>query len=238
MRISLTLPTIIISASLLGACTLRDCEKGVGAVVRKPLSIDPITGISVQGSMDVRLHRSATQEVEVEAQPNLAALLVTEVRNGIWRISTSKCYTTNEPFIVHIGLPTIAQVSVQGSGDVKGSDSFTVPEFTVDVQGSGEVEMTIESDRINAAVQGSGDIHLNGTCGDLTASVQGSGDIDAGALRTKHARAEIAGSGDITVDATDHLEAQVAGSGDVKYRTKPARLDQSISGSGGLKAVE
>lgn len=206
--------------------------------MRKAVAVDAFHGFIVQGSMEVRLKKGAAQSVEVEGQPNIAGLLVTEVKNGIWAINTKECYKTDKPFIVHITTPSVDMISIQGSGDVKSMDSFTPLSLDVDVQGSGEVDISVDTKRVKATVQGSGDIGLKGTCGVLDASVQGSGDIDAIGLMSTNATVGIAGSGDVSVQATEHLQVSIAGSGDVKYRGKPAKLDKSINGSGELKQVE
>lgn len=220
------------------SCMFPRCVSGSGDAVRKAVSVDAFHGIIVQGPMDVQLRKGNTQIVEVEAQPNIAALLVTEVKNGVWTINTKDCFKTDKAFIIHITTPSVDRVSVQGSGDVKGVDGFTPLSLEVDVQGSGGIDLIVDTKRVNATVQGSGNIGLKGTCGVLEASVQGSGDIDAIELLATNAEAEVAGSGDIGVQASENLRVVIAGSGDVKYRGKPAKLDKSISGSGELRQVE
>lgn len=238
MRINLTLPALLMSAGLFAACLPTDCVKGNGAPEKKPLTVTAFHGIVVQGSVNVQLTVSPTQFVEVEAQPNIAELIVTEVKDGIWVIKTSKCYSTDKAFTVHIAVPTIDVVSIQGSGDVVGIGEFATNELKVDVQGSGDLRMAAAATTIRAGVQGSGDITLSGSCTMLYAAVQGSGDIKAGELKTTGAKAKVEGSGDITVQASGTLDANVQGSGDVKYRGKPAHIDSKVQGSGDVKPVE
>ncbi len=220
------------------SCVFPGCISGTGVAARKAIEVAAFHGFTVQGSMEVLLEKGNAQSVEVEAQPNIAALLVTEVKNGIWSIHTKDCFKTDKPFIVHITMPSVDMISVQGSGDVKSTDSFTPMNLEVDVQGSGEIHMNVDTKRVKATVQGSGDIGLKGTCGVLDATVQGSGDIDAIELVSTNATVGIAGSGDISVQASEHLQVSIAGSGDVNYRGKPAELDKTINGSGELKQVE
>lgn len=238
MRANLSLLALLMSAGVFASCTPIDCVKGTGAPERKPLSVTSFHGIVVQGAVDVKLSVAPTQTIEVEAQPNIAALVLTEVKDGIWVIHTDRCYSTDKPFIIHIALPTIDVVSIQGSGDVTSTGEFNTPDMKLDVQGSGDLRMAVVAKTIRAGVQGSGDITLSGTCGMLHAAVQGSGDIKAGELKTGSAKASVEGSGDITVQAADNLDANVQGSGDVKYKGKPAHIDSKVQGSGDVKPVE
>lgn len=238
MRLNLTLPALLMSAGLFAACAPVECVKGSGSPEKKILTVAAFHGIVVQGAVDVQLSVSATQKVEVEAQPNIAALVVTEVKDGIWVIKTSQCYSTDKAFIVHIAVPTVDVVSIQGSGDVVGTGEFPTTDLKVDVQGSGDLRLATAAKDVRASIQGSGDIILSGTCTTLHATVQGSGDIKAGDLKAADAKAQVEGSGDITVNASGSLDAKVQGSGDVKYRGKPGSVNSNVQGSGDVKHTE
>ncbi|MEO8591280.1 MAG: head GIN domain-containing protein [Flavobacteriales bacterium] len=238
MRINLALSALLMSGGLLAASAPGDCVKGAGSPEKRTLSVATFHGIVLQGAMDVQLSVASTPSVQVEAQANIAELVMTEVKDGIWVIKTSKCYSTDKPFIVHIAVPEVDIVSIQGSGDVTGTGEFAATNMKFDVQGSGDVRMNVSAKEVRASVQGSGDISLSGTCGMFYAAVQGSGDIKAGELKTASAKAQVEGSGDITVQATENLDANVQGSGDVKYKGKPAHIDSKTQGSGDVKPVE
>lgn len=49
---------------------------------------------------------------------------------------------------------------------------------------------------------------------------------------------DIAGSGDVVLDASQSLEASVAGSGDVSYTGTPARISRNVMGSGEVRWLE
>lgn len=238
MRLSSTLPALIASVSFITACTPWDCEKGTGTVVEQPLTVAAFHGIVVEGSLDVRLTKADAQQVDAEGQANLIALITTEVKNGVWHIGAKKCYSTDKPFIVHIAIPTVDMLSVNGSGDVKSTDTFTMDELNIEVQGSGELQLAVEAGTIHATVAGSGDLDMNGTCSTLNASVAGSGNIDAAGLKATSAKADVAGSGDITLQAVESLDANIAGSGDITYRGNPGKVNKNIAGSGDIKHAE
>lgn len=234
MRLSILLPALLIGVFALEACTWN-CEKGAGPAVKQVLEVASFHGIAVQGSMDVQVHKADVQRVEVEAQQNLIDLISLEVKNGVWHIGTKKCYNTDKAFVVHISVPSMDAVTLQGSGGVKSANSFTVPKLHIDVQGSGGVEFAVDAKHVQAVVQGSGDIKLTGSTGAFTATVQGSGDIEADGLEASTVSADVAGSGDIDVFATGKLKAVVAGSGDISYKGTPTSIEKNIAGSGEVK---
>ncbi len=215
-----------------------DCVKGVGEVVKKSLSVDALHGISVEGSMDVVLTQGAVQRVDVEAQANLIELLETKVVNGIWEITTKDGYSTDKTFTVHITVPVIHRVSVDGSGDVTSKGAFTSDAMELAVAGSGNITIAFDSKKADVMIAGSGDMVLSGTCERLKIGVAGSGDVDARKLKAADAIVEIAGSGDVTLDASQSLEASIAGSGDVSYKGSPAHVKRNVMGSGEVRSLE
>lgn len=230
--------TLILFSGLLSACSPWGCVKGSGEPIKSTVVLDAFSGIVVDGSMDVRLMRSPVREVKVEGQPNLIELVDLIVQNGTLHVSTSKCYKSPYPFVVHVALPSVESLTVHGSGSVHGTGPFTLPNLTVEVMGSGAVHMQVDARRITALVQGSGDVLLNGSCGALSSTVQGSGTINADAMTCSTAVAKLKGSGSITVQATDKLEAEIDGSGTIRYRGEPVILQQQVNGSGSIIPVQ
>ena len=215
-----------------------DCVKGTGEVVKKSLSVDAFHGIALEGSMDVIFTQGATQAVEVEAQANLIELLETEVSNGIWNLDTRDGYTTNKPFIVHITVPVIDVVRLDGSGDITTNGTFTSDAMELAIAGSGNISIAFNSKKSKVSIDGSGDVTLSGSTDVLNISIAGSGDVNAKALKASDATVDIAGSGDVTLDASQSLEASIAGSGDVSYKGTPARINRNVMGSGEVRSLE
>ena len=233
-RNPILIATLFLSAGLFASCWPGECVTGKGAVVKRDLVVGAFHGIVVQGSMDVSVSPSPTQNISVEGQENLVGLVETVVKDGIWTIRTTECYRTDKPFTVHVKVPSLDRVSVQGSGDVTGTGTFESGTMDLSIQGSGDMDLALKSNTVQANVQGSGTIKLSGTCGNLKADVQGSGDVKAGNMSTANATANVNGSGDITVKVAGTLDARISGSGDVRYKGTPAEIKKQVSGSGDI----
>jgi DUF4097 and DUF4098 domain-containing protein YvlB len=214
-----------------------DHVQGAGNVVRKPLAVQAFHGVRVEGALDVVITPASVQQVEVEAQENLVGLLTTSVQGGVWTIATSKGYSTNKPFVVHIRVPVIDVVELDGSGNVKADGSFTAGAVKLLVNGSGDIDMAFAASSVDVQLQGSGDVNLAGTSAQVSVAVAGSGDINARNLRAESVQASVSGSGDITVHASKRLKAVIAGSGDITYSGDPATVDTSMDGSGEVRAL-
>jgi hypothetical protein len=93
----------------------------------------------------------------------------------------------------------------------------------------------LNQDRLSLSLSGTGEIGAGGRVDRLDAAIAGAGDIQMADAAVKRANIHIAGSGDVTVNPRDEANVSVAGSGKVRMTAMPARLNQSITGSGGVR---
>lgn len=232
MRASFIATGIILSVVLPASCGMVGCVKGTGDTVTRTLTVAELRGIRVQGSVDVQLVRGAAQQITVEGQSNIIDLLETDVKDGTWNIRTRECYSTDKPFVVHVQVPSITGIFVEGSGDVSGTEAFTVEAAELDIRGSGNVKVAFEAQRLKASIQGSGDIALAGGAHEMDLNVQGSGDVKAYGMKAERATVTVTGSGDVNVNVSASLNARVTGSGNVHYKGAPQEVHADVTGSG------
>jgi len=95
----------------------------------------------------------------------------------------------------------------------------------------------LNQDRLSLSLAGTGEIGAAGRVDRLEASIAGAGNIQMADATVRRANIHIAGSGDVTVSPRDEANVSVAGSGRVRMTAMPARLNQSITGSGGVRVT-
>ena len=90
----------------------------------------------------------------------------------------------------------------------------------------------VEQQRLKVTVLASGSVSADGKVDELRVQVMGSGEANLGRLAARRVDVTIAGSGDVTVAPSDELKVNIMGSGDVHLTTRPAKVQQTILGSG------
>lgn len=104
---------------------------------------------------------------------------------------------------------------------------------TFNVEGSASVLLRdYDQDTLSVDISGSGEVSATGRTRALEVDISGSGDADLGSLVTTDANVAIAGSGDAVVAPTGKADISISGSGDTVLTTRPATVNQNISGSG------
>jgi hypothetical protein len=126
----------------------------------------------------------------------------------------------------------IRRLTVRGSETIVSEDALSAESLEAIMEGSGNIDLLVNTTRMVSRTDGSGSIRLRGEATEHTATIQGSGSINAFDLATRKTTVTVSGSGSAEVFVTEKLDVTVEGSGNVRYRGDPANVNQKISGSG------
>jgi len=196
------------------------------------------------GAYTVFVEQGQTYSVKIEAEPKLLAKVTTEVKNGTLKVDTKgrgwfgSCHNDRKDVKVYITVKDLKAIDIDGSVDITGQGKFVSDTMELSISGSGDISLDLKTKVLGTAISGAGDVKLTGMAKTFSAAIAGSGDIKALELITEKCEVSIAGSGDCQVNASQELEISIAGSGDVSYKGNPARVSNSVSGSGEVKKVE
>lgn len=210
---------------------------GEGPIVKKTVTLDEFTGFTFAMSGNVVLTPGPKQMVEIEGQQNIIDLIDLNVRGGHWVIKPTKNVRQAKDLTIYITMPAFDEVAVSGSGQVRGTGTFTgLEEVELALSGSGDMILDLEAEEIEGRISGSGDMRLTGKGGEVEIAISGSGDVDASALHTETCEVHLSGSGDVSVYCDGDLKVSISGSGDVRYGGK-ASVDARVSGSGSVRKM-
>lgn len=201
------------------------------------------TGISLLGSMDVVVQQG---DFAVRATGAPQDLDLLDIRTdghslAIGTVKERKVRFTGD-VLVHVTLPELKQLTINGSGDIKASGTGTTTALDLHVLGSGDILLTgpRKAEQLTVTVNGSGDVKVAGVTvsGTSKISVLGSGDVQA-AGSTGRLELSLSGSGDADVSGLSIAEGgQVTtmGSGDVILNST-VPLTVTTMGSGEVRNV-
>ncbi len=148
----------------------------------------------------------------VHADSNLLRYVTTRVVAGTLVIGTTGSFTTRSPMTVEVRVPSLAEVTLSGSGEIS-VNGIDAPLLAVSLPGSGAVD-------------------ASGTVTRLDVTLDGSGLAQLTSLVARDVHAVVSGSGLIRVTATASLNAAVPGTGAIYYGGNPPQVTSSVTGSG------
>ena len=211
--------------------------EGSGNVIKETRELSSFHSIDYRGSIDIELKQGEEQKVEVEVDDNILPYVKTEVNEMTLKIWIDESCSNLHGNRVYIQIPKIQAIKSTGSGDVNGKGLISGDDMTLSIKGSGDFNLELIVDTINASIKGSGDMKLNGEVENFNAGIKGSGDIKAQNLIADTANINILGSGDCKIHASKKLNISIKGSGDVSYWGDP-EVKQSVLGSGDVNPMK
>ena len=209
--------------------------QGSGNIVTQEREVAEFSKVHLKGSGKVILTQGERQSLEIKTDDNIMPLIETDVSGSRLNISHGNHRLRPTFFEVYITIQQLKGVGISGSGDIVGNDLFVTDTLNVEISGSGDMDLEVETELLENKISGSGSLQLSGKAEEYTISVSGSGKINAFEMDAKHVAVRVSGSGDCRISASESLEARISGSGDVYYRGQP-RIDAEISGSGSLNS--
>ena len=198
---------------------------GSGTIITDTRTVKPFSKIEMHDSGDldvVVLPKSSlpdwpSNSVSVTTDDNVAPLIVFRTEGDTLTIHSPKEYRpTRNGVKVRVATPYLDSLTTFSSGNVQ-------------VTGLDERYFKMKVNNTSDAV-------LKGRVDQFYLVIMGSGDVQAGELLAKDLKAIMKGSGDAVVHVTNSLNAQLMGSGDLIYLGQPATVQQSVTGSGSIRA--
>lgn len=210
--------------------------KGNGNVITKTRKTSDYDAVSIGGSFDVRLVKGKEGKITLKGEENILKYIITEVKNGTLKVKYKKGVNvrTTRKLMVTVPYMEIDKVALGGSGDITNTGTIKANKLTLSLAGSGDMDLSIDSDAVKTSIAGSGNIKVSGSATDLKCSIAGSGNINAYGLKTRSTTAKIAGSGNIKTTVSDEINAKVVGSGSIYYKGNPTKINSKSIGSGDI----
>lgn len=240
------LPSPFLRTALLVPLVLASAHSALAQDrTRQARSVDAFTGVEFKVPGTLHLRQGDARSVEVEAPQTVLDRLETVVDDGALEIRSEdddlfdwfgEDDLDGDELDVYVTAPTIETIGLAGSGRIVGETRIEGPSLSLNVAGSGNLNLELATKRLDVHIAGSGDCTLRGQTDALTTNTAGSGDVRAAELAVRTADVRIAGSGDAELHVTDRLEAQILGSGDVHYRGRPS-IELNSLGSGEVQPL-
>jgi hypothetical protein len=209
--------------------------RGEGSNTTEVRNLSGFDKIHLSIDADVFYTQDSLFKVEISAQPNILAVLKSEVNGTELTFDYRRNVWDHNKVKITVHSPNIKSFSISGSGNITAQNSLTSNSFDMSISGSGNVYIpSISTSDISGTISGSGDVTISGgTVTNESFNVSGSGNIDTENMVSESSVVKVSGSGNAIVNVSENLDASISGSGNVSYKGK-ASVQSHLSGSGRL----
>jgi hypothetical protein len=204
----------------------------------KEQNLESFNKITLNNFGNVEILQGDQESIKIEANKNLIDQVKTNISDNRLTINYSP-FSTIWPFgkniKIYITVKNLNEINVSGLGQVT-SSSLKGDNLSMNITGSGKINIDVDVQKISSIVSGSGNVVLSGTADDQTLSISGSGVYKAKKLKSKNTAITINGAGKAQVNTNSKLDIIISGTGDVQYMGNPI-VSQNISGEGKVQRV-
>ncbi len=219
----------------LTACT---SITGTGPLVTESRSLSEVTGIDLEMNATVYVIKGDTQSVVIRAQQNILDVVSTEVNRNTLEVKATESISVTDPVQIWITIKTLESVELSGAGTIQSATNFIAEKTSIDLSGSGKIELVLSCEKLDADISGSGELNLKGRVSSSDLIISGSGSINGLNCAMDKCKINISGSGNAKLDVGSALNASIDGSGIIKYTGNPQKVKSEISGSGSISKLE
>jgi hypothetical protein len=222
--------------------------------------VDAFTKVAFRIPGKLYLRQGTEQKVVLEGKKEILDKIETTVSGSRLSIGREEenwkfwKWDEDDKIVAYVTVTSLEGLSVSGSGDLVGEGKFKTNNLTLNVSGSGSLQIDADAGDLSADVSGSGNVQFTGSCRDFDSKVSGSGKVmvdltgasvaevgisGSGKIiakgNAKEIRAQVSGSGEVLAAdlQVERCEIRISGSGDIEVNVKN-ELDATISGSGSV----
>ena len=212
---------------------------GSGNIVQETRNVTGATGVNMGGVANLTIEQGAPEELILQTDDNLLALILTDVQGGILEIRSAPGFDLQPSQTMEAGLRLISidSITLSGVGNITVPDLLTTTPLELTLSGVGDIDIiNLDALTSDVLISGIGDISVDGGQVEdqlITLTLGSLGDYNAENLSSLTAVVEIAGSGSATVRVSTTLSANITGSGSVFYHGSPVVTRTGI-GSGSV----
>jgi putative autotransporter adhesin-like protein len=208
----------------------------VGAQQRQSRPLTGFDAIEVGGGVDLVVRKGDTFVVEVAADQDDLAKIITEVVGKTLQIKRkSSFFDWGHGGTVYVTLPTLVSLDASGGSDAKAEGTFSSDNLAIGASGGSDLTIDVAAGTLSVEASGGSDIRLSGTARSAHVESSGGSDLNAGSLTADEADVESSGGSDLTIGVVrQKISGEASGGSDVTYSGTPGTVSVDTSGGAEL----
>lgn len=220
------------------------CLMSVAVSAQNYYEVKNFTGVTTSETIKAEITIGKTFSVELKGQEEAITDLVVELRGKMLVIRPKlnwKSWQRTYPdanVVAQITMPEIHTLICSGSGGMNVHGVNKTTSLTLTISGSAKLNLQNESERTTLIISGRGECDLKGKSNQMQIRLSGSGNVKATDYVVQDLNVIMSGSGKIYTYTHNAIKATISGAGMLYYKGGAEVRYTTLSGSGGVKAIE
>ncbi len=198
--------------------------------------------IEVSGAFEIKLVKSSTYSVKVEAEEKDLARTKTVVNGDKLVISYDKegnDYYKNKAskIVVRVETPSLSALTCSGAVEVKSMGNFESDKFELKTSGATEVELELTSKLLISKFSGATEVKLKGKVDTHALEMTGASELEAVGLEVNKYAIESKGAADCKIFVKEELAVSGSGASSIRYKGSPTKISKDTRGAADISSL-
>jgi len=222
-----------------------NCWQTAGKKIQKEFTVDNFTKIVVHDKIELIITQGATQKVVVGTGKNLMPdIAISVVNNRLIVINNNTCNFFRDYGItkVYITSPNLTEIRNASEQNITATNTLTYPSLYLKSVGEkrkflaiGDINLTIQNDKVRIWSNGMATLHLTGTTNNLDINFSnGDTRFEGENFKAKNINIAQTSSNDMLIFPIESLTGSIHSVGDVISFNKPPTVDVDVQNVGQL----
>lgn len=236
MKIYYTLTFLVVFGTTFN-CNGQKKIIGNGEQTTRTITTSDYHHIELESIIDAVLVNGNDTEITIITDSNIQPYVDIKAQSKKLVVSTKDNVSLQPKSGIKVIIPIryVNQISSLGTGDIENKGFLSFKKLRLDLSGTGDIELDLKSDEIDASLSGTGDIELEGTTNTLNISLSGTGDFKGTDLSANDVNVTLSGTGNIDITTHKSLNANNSGTGDINYKGNPSNTRINNTGTGDIR---
>ncbi len=213
------------------------CTKGSGVKGIETRNLPDFTKLEVGGAFEVVLTQESSNSIRIEADDNLLALILTDIKSDVLKISTEKALCPKTNMKLFISAKSLQALKAHGAVDLKTNNTISAEKFELTMSGASDVVISLETKLLISKLSGASELSLKGKADTHAVELSGAGEINASDFVVDKYALKLSGASECNINVQKELSVEASGASEVNYKGNPGILNKELSGAAELKAM-
>jgi hypothetical protein len=202
-------------------------------------NVGAFRGIHVSSGIDLYLTQGKSQEVRVEAESDLIGKIITQVENGVLKISIRDKMNWdlgwNQTRKVYVIFVDLEELHASAGADVYSQNPFRLKELKISSNSGSDVQINdLTAEFVSVVTSSGADAKVLGKTVKMYADASSGSDIDCRGLVSEDCEVKASSGSDAIVHVTGSIKARASSGGDIRYSGRPEHRDIDESSGGNV----
>ncbi|WP_042244771.1 head GIN domain-containing protein [Jejuia pallidilutea] len=209
--------------------------KGNGNVVMETRTINQsFSKIKASEGLNVYVTQGNSENITVEADENLQALILTEVNDGVLKIHCKEQIGRASSKKINVTFKSISAITSTSGSSVHATNTITSDKLVLKSSSGSTMKVQVETNDLTCDSSSGSSLKVSGETISLTAEASSGSNIKAGDLKAESSEVSASSGANLTVNTSKALVAKASSGASVKYYGNPEMLDTNKSSGGSV----